>query len=59
VETYLLSVVEGVLLAEPQKTPSPEERAAAYGAWSANHRPTPPLSDEAVSREAMYEDRDY
>jgi hypothetical protein len=27
-------------------------------AWSANHRATPPLSDYAVSREAMYEGRD-
>jgi hypothetical protein len=27
-------------------------------AWSAGHRATPPLSDYAVSREAMYEGSD-
>jgi hypothetical protein len=34
-----------------------EERAAAFEAWSADHRPTPPLSDYAVSREGIYEGR--
>jgi len=38
---------------------TPEERAAAYEAWSAQHRSTPPLSDYAVSREAMYEGSDH
>jgi hypothetical protein len=33
---------------------SAEERAAAFEAWSAGHRPSPLLSDYAVSREAMY-----
>jgi hypothetical protein len=28
-------------------------------AWSASHRVTPPLSDYAVSREALYEGRDH
>lgn len=54
VEEYLLSIVEGALLSEPHKTSSAQERAAAYEAWSANHRLTPPLSNQAVSREAMY-----
>jgi len=27
--------------------------------WSAQHRPTPILSDYAISREAMYEGRDH
>jgi hypothetical protein len=36
----------------------PEERAAAFEAWSAGHRFSPPLSDYAVSREAIYEGRD-
>ena len=58
VEEYVLSVVEGAVLPAAQKTLSPEERAAAYEARSAHHRPTPPLSDFAVSREAMYEGRD-
>jgi hypothetical protein len=59
VEEYLLSMVEGVVLPATQKTLSPEKRATAFEAWSANHRATPPLSDYAVSREAMYEGRDH
>ena len=59
VEEYLLSVVEGAVLPTMQKTLSPEERAAAFEAWSAGHRPTPPLSDYAVSRDSMYEGRDH
>jgi hypothetical protein len=55
VEEYLLSMVEGVILLATQNTLTSEERAAAFEAWSANHRATPPLSDYAVSREAMYE----
>jgi hypothetical protein len=57
VEEYLLSMVEGVVFPAGQKTLSPEERAAAFEAWSASHRPT--LSDYAVSREAMYEGREH
>jgi hypothetical protein len=52
-EQYLLSMVEGAALSG--KAMSPEERAAAFEAWSANHRLTPPLSDYAVSRESLYE----
>ena len=59
VEEYILSMVEGAVFPEKPKTLSPEERAAAFEAWSANHRPTPPLSDYAVSREAMYKGRDH
>jgi hypothetical protein len=58
VEEYLLSMVEGMVLPATLNTLSPEQRAAAFEAWSANHRVTPPLSDYAVSREAMYEGRD-
>jgi len=57
VEEYLLSLVEGVVLPGAEHALSPEQRAAAFEAWSANHRATPPLSDYAVSREAMYEGR--
>lgn len=56
-EEYLLSMVEGAVLSQAQTT-SPEERAAAFESWSANHRATPRLSDFAVSRESMYEGRD-
>ena len=59
VEEYVLAMVEGAVLPETQRTLSPEERAAAFESWSANHRVTPPLSDYAVSREAMYDGRDH
>jgi len=63
-EEYLLSMVEGAVLVKGQENSSAEgnlsakERAAAFEAWAAGHRPTPLLSDYAVSREAMYEGRD-
>ena len=58
VEQYLLTLVESAVLpTEPML--SPEERAAAFEAWSASHRTTPLLSDHAVSRESMYEGRDH
>jgi hypothetical protein len=56
-EEYLLAMVEGAVFSRAPKVRSPEERAAAFEAWSAGHRYTPPLSDRAVSRESMYEDR--
>ena len=56
-EEYLLAMVEGNVLSQAPKALSPEERATAFEAWSAGHRHTPPLSDYAVSRESMYEDR--
>jgi hypothetical protein len=59
VEEYLLSMVEGVVLPATKNALSPEQRAAAFEAWSAKHHATPPLSDYAVSREAMYEGRDH
>lgn len=57
-EDYLLSMIEGAALS-PQKTMSPEERAAAFEAWSANHTSTPALSEYAVSRDSMYEGREH
>jgi len=58
VEEFLLSMVEGVVLPATHKPLSPEQRAAAFEAWSATHRETPPLSDNAVSREAIYDGRE-
>ncbi len=58
VEGYILSMIEGAVLPTTSTALTPEQRAAAFEAWSANHRPTPALSEYAVSREAMYEDRD-
>jgi hypothetical protein len=57
-EEYLVSMVEGAVLVKAQENSSAEERAAAFEAWSAGHRPRPLLSDYAVTREAMYEGRD-
>jgi len=59
VEEYVLRVVEGTVLPAAKNRLWPEERAAAFEAWSAGHRPTPLLSDYAVSREAMYEGREH
>jgi hypothetical protein len=59
VEEYLLFMVEGTVLTAVPSEPSLEERAAAFESWSANHRVTPPLSDYAVSREAIYEGRHH
>ncbi len=59
VEEYLLSMVEGAVLPMTQKILSADEQAAAFEAWSAGHRPTPPLSDYAVSRDGIYEGRDH
>ena len=58
VEAYLLSVIEGAVLPSTRQRVSPEERAAAFETWSVSHRPTPPLSDYAVSREAFHEGHD-
>jgi hypothetical protein len=58
VEAYVQSVIEGAILPTLEKSASAEERAAAFEAWSAGHRPTLPLSDYAVSREGIYEGRD-
>ena len=57
-EEYLPSLVESAALAETQRISSAEERAAAFQAWAGGHRPTPRLSDYAVSREAIYEGHD-
>jgi hypothetical protein len=59
VEEYVLSMVEGFVLPGTRTTLSAEQRAAAFESWSANHRTTTPLSDYAVSREAMYDGRDH
>jgi hypothetical protein len=58
VEEYLSSMVEGAVMSATGNMLTPEQRAAAFEAWSRGHRPTPPLSNYAVSREAIYEGRD-
>jgi hypothetical protein len=56
-EEYLMSLVEASVFSGKQAM-APEERASSFEAWSAGHRATAPLSDDAVSREAMYKGRD-
>ncbi len=58
IEAFLLSIVESAVLPAAPKAQSSEERAAAFEAWSLGHRMTPPLSDYAVSRDAIYEGHD-
>jgi hypothetical protein len=36
---------------------SGKEKARAFVEWARSHRDTPPLSDEAISRDTMYPDR--
>ncbi len=57
-EEYILSMVEGAISPKSKARLTPEQRAAAFEAWSAGHRHTPPLSDYAVSRESIYEEHD-
>jgi hypothetical protein len=57
-EEYVLSMVEVAVMPTDGSPMSPEQRASAFKAWSVGHRPTPLLSDYAVSREGIYEGRD-
>ncbi len=44
--------------ASQQKSLSPQEKARLWREWAASHDPdTPLLSDEAISRESIYEER--
>jgi hypothetical protein len=52
-----IAIANDRIVGETQ-TLSPEERAAAFEAWSAGHRSTPLLSDYAASRDGIYEGRD-
>jgi len=58
VEAFVLAVLEGAILPTMPKTVSSKERATAFEAWSAGHRVTQPLSDHAVSRDAIYDRSD-
>jgi hypothetical protein len=51
-------MVEDAVIPVGDKQLSAEQRAIAFEARSGGHRPTPSLSDYAVSRESMYEGRD-
>lgn len=47
---YLTAMVENVLPAQA-KLQDGERRAKAYETWASERRETPPLTDEAISRE--------
>jgi hypothetical protein len=55
---YLRLLVEASTRPAGLPNSTPEQRAAAFEAWSASHRRTPLLSDYAVSRESIYSDCD-
>ena len=56
-ERYLLKrLIEAAPVTASQGM-SAEERARAFEEWAQSHRATPPLSDEAISRETLYGER--
>jgi len=59
VDAYLrLLVEEQQERTASQKALSPQEKARLWREWAASHNPdTPLLSDEAISRESIYEER--
>jgi hypothetical protein len=57
VEQYLRRLVEAQVSGLGQTTLSPGERAAAWRDSVKDLPHTPPLSDEAISRESIYEAR--
>ena len=65
VENYLKSLVENTLATEAEqaqafyKTATTEEWIDAFVDWANNHVvKAPPLSDEAISRESIYRERE-
>ena len=52
-DAYLRERLVEVAPVPPRNLTGPE-RAAAIREWAKSHRPTPPLSDEAISRETIY-----
>lgn len=59
VDAYLrLLVEEQQERTASQKAIPPQEKARLWREWAASHNPdTPLLSDEAISRESIYEER--
>jgi hypothetical protein len=54
-EQYILAMVENTVL--PPSRLGPKERAAVWIESAKRFPDTPPLSDEAISRESIYGDR--
>lgn len=55
-EAYLEQVLRERSRAIDVARLAPAEKAKAFRAWAANHPSTPPLSDEAVSRQSLVRD---
>ena len=56
-DAYLLDLVSKEAASPAAIRRSGKERAQAFVAWAKGHRPTKPLSDEAIRRSAFYPDR--
>lgn len=57
-DAYLADLVQreaGFITGAPQ---GGVEKAQAFVDWAKSHRPTRPLSEEAISRHTLYPDRD-
>jgi hypothetical protein len=53
-DAYLRSLLEQLAAPTTGTAMSPEQKAAAFEQWAESFPPTPALSNEAVSRDAMY-----
>ncbi len=59
VDAYLRSLLEGEVASEVKASLSPQERAKLWREWIDNHSITAePLSDYALTREIIYEERE-
>lgn len=62
VEELLKATIDSLLAASdpsPLSVLSPQERAEKFVAWARSHTiKTPTLSDEAISRESIYQERE-
>ena len=56
-DAYLVDLVKRETAAASSIPLSGKQKAQAFIIWAKGHRPTPPLSDEAISRAIMYPDR--
>jgi len=54
---YLQQLLRGQVSVRPDTALSPSDRAALWRESAKNLPRTPPLSDEAISRESIYGDR--
>jgi len=56
-DAYLEDLVKKEARLAAGMHPSPKEKAQAFVAWAKGHRPTKPLSEEAIRRTTLYPDR--